>query len=119
MEEDGEQIAGDPTIIHGPCCVCEQVTDLHDIVMLPVKASTPGKGWGCFTCGLDVDGAIAVVCSDCILRPDLPEIRFACAGYPSDPGRVPRADLQIPHEHNKGIHANHAKMKQDFDVRWN
>jgi hypothetical protein len=90
----------------GPCCVCEKTgPDVRNIIMLNQLAPTPGKGWGCFVCGLPQNGAIAVVCDDCLERlgQDL-ELKFACRGYPGKDGRVPIEALQGEIHHNELKH---------------
>lgn len=53
------------------CCACGELReDVHNVVCLPVKAPIPGTGWGCVECGLPADGALALVCDSCALRPD-------------------------------------------------
>jgi len=90
----------------GPCCVCEGITGVRNMVMLDKKSPIPGKGWGCFLCGLKMDGAVAVVCDGCIkdLNNGHIKVRFACRGYPGVDGRVPIESLQGVHHHNMALH---------------
>ena len=89
----------------GACCACGGREGVVTLVMLPLKGTTPGCGWGCVVCGLSMDGAVAVLCNGCVgdyatgRRP----VRFACEGYPADDVRVPVADLGEPHEHDLSI----------------
>jgi hypothetical protein len=69
----------------GPCCICGSEADVKSIVMLPHRAPTAGRGWGCAVCGRPADGAMAVVCDHCLGRP----VRFVCDGYPGEGRRVP------------------------------
>jgi len=82
----------------GRCCVCEKGgPKVRNIVMLHQRAPVRGTGWGCFVCGLPSDGAVAVICDDC-----LPGIqaggspKFVCVGYPYQNDRLPFADLKTP-----------------------
>ena len=86
----------------GRCCACRGPRRARNIVMLDVKAMVPGRGWGCVACDLPCDGAVAVVCDDCVAveRPPVD----ACLGYPTDHGRVPIAELVGEHEHRAGVH---------------
>jgi hypothetical protein len=98
----------------GRCCCCDQVAELPNLMMLDVRGpdTATGKGWGCAVCGLPADGAMAALCRRCIpddWQPGQPkpagEIRFACTGYVSEPGRVPRAELVEAFEHDSKKHA--------------
>jgi len=82
----------------GPCCVCLRTgSEVRNLLMLERKAPMPGRGWGCFTCGLPFDGAVAVVCDGCLHAP----LRFACRGYPAEDGRVPIESLTGSHQHDR------------------
>jgi hypothetical protein len=88
----------------GPCCICEiEGPQVRNIIMLNQLSPIPGKGWGCFACGLPRNGAVAVVCDDCLDGfGDLvvSELRFACRGYPGKDGRVPIEELTGEFDHN-------------------
>jgi len=45
----------------GPCCACEGFESVRNVLMLHVKMTVPGQGWGCLVCGLSFDGALAVL----------------------------------------------------------
>jgi hypothetical protein len=78
----------------GPCCMCSGPNAIN-ILMLPQRAPIPGTGWGCVVCGLDADGAIAVLCPDCFeLHQENPNLLgFCCSGYARAGVRVAIADL--------------------------
>jgi hypothetical protein len=85
----------------GPCCVCGRTDGVVNIMMLPWRSPTPGKGWGCVVCGLPADGASAVLCDDCVDKPP----RFVCTGYVSEPGRTPVDEVSSePFEHDLNLH---------------
>lgn len=87
----------------GPCCACEKEgASVRNLIMLEHKAPVPGIGWGCVQCGLPYDGAVAVVCDDCIDggRP----IKFAIAGPANDKKRVPIESLGGEHKHDMSEH---------------
>jgi hypothetical protein len=86
----------------GPCCACEGLDDVANIIMLNVKGTVPGYGWGCFVCGLSTDGAVAVLCDACLESEA--EIRFAVDGKIEDKKRIPRSELKEPHEHDMSKH---------------
>lgn len=91
----------------GPCCACGKDDDtVRNICTLPYKASVPGTGWGCVVCGLPPDGAVTVLCDDCVESEDLPEITHIIKGYPHDKQREPAPDIskQIPHMHDQTMH---------------
>ncbi len=77
----------------GRCCSCEKDgSDVRNIISLHYRAPEAGKGWGCFVCGLPSDGAVAVLCDDC-MDPDYGFLRFVCAGYPFENRRVSLGDV--------------------------
>lgn len=89
----------------GPCCACGGTENVRNVMMLDRKGPTPGKGWGCFVCDLPLDGAVAVLCDDCLEAKA--EIRFVCGGYPSQDGRVLIEDLPDgPFGHDLSVHFN-------------
>jgi hypothetical protein len=93
----------DETIDLGPCCACSKTgPDVRNILMLQKKCPTPGKGWGCFQCGLPPDGAIAVLCDTCLETHAT--LRFACRGFPATDGRIPIGELTGKHKHNLASH---------------
>jgi hypothetical protein len=80
----------------GTCCGCETDRDVHNVLMLDQKGVTPGKGWGCYVCGLEPDGAVVVLCDACMgqyQQGNAAIVRFACAGSPGKDGRVPVSAL--------------------------
>jgi len=86
----------------GPCCACEGLEGVRNIVMLAVKMTVPGKGWGCLVCGLSFDGAIAVLCDACIDKKAEP--RFAVDGPVEEKSRVLIGELTVPHQHDLSRH---------------
>ena len=96
----------------GPCCACGEEGSsaaVRNIVMLEQKAPVAGTGWMCLVCGLPPDGAVAVVCDQCLAlqehgrRP----IRFAVSGYPASGERVPVEYLAGEHAHDLSRHPEH------------
>jgi hypothetical protein len=72
----------------GPCCHCQKTgPTVRNVVMLAQRAPVPGTGWGCFQCGLPLDGAVAVLCDEC-LEASLPML-FVCVGRPGEGKRMP------------------------------
>jgi hypothetical protein len=89
----------------GPCCACAGLDasgSVRNIIMLNVKGTLPGYGWGCFVCGLSTDGAVAVICDECL--ESKVEIRFAVDGKLEDKKRIPRGELKEPHQHDMSMH---------------
>jgi hypothetical protein len=96
-------VTDDDPIDLGPCCACRQPgPTVRNIMMLAFRAPVPGKGWGCFQCGLPQDGAVAVVCDAC-MESDAP-ILDVCHGYASSSGRVARETCNEPFEHDMTRH---------------
>lgn len=87
----------------GACCGCGAVDGVRNLVMLTVRAATPGYGWGCLVCGLPSDGAVAVLCDDC-MRHDPPRIEYAVDGPVSLGRRLPLERLTEPYDHDLSKH---------------
>lgn len=98
----------------GSCCVCERVgPSVCNVIATEWRAAIPGHGWGCVLCGLPRDGAVYVLCDDCIgpLNSDgLPTAlfapRFVCRGYPKSDGREPAeaAKARLMFYHDQQLH---------------
>ena len=87
----------------GACCACGRSDILvRNIVMLDQRAPVPGTGWGCLLCDLTPDGALSVLCDDCIAQNNQPV--FAVFGFLADHRRIPVSDLQGTHQHNAARH---------------
>lgn len=71
----------------GSCCACRLFKpDVRNVLCLGFKAPLAGTGWGCVQCGLALDGAVAVVCDDCLeMAAPLQEI---CHGFPAERQRA-------------------------------
>lgn len=92
----------------GPCCSCGRDDPKHparNVLMLQQKSPIPGRGWGCVQCGLPADGAVAVVCDEC-LQANRPR-QFACRGWPGVDGRVAIGELVGSHQHDLSKHPEH------------
>lgn len=91
----------------GACCACRKKgPTVRNIVMLPKRAPVAGTGWGCVTCRVPADGAIAVVCDAC-MEADRP-ILDVCFGYAPRNERVAMETVTDPFEHNPAMHADEA-----------
>lgn len=94
----------DEPLDFGPCCACgTKGPTVRNIVSLNKRLPPSDRktsGWGCFTCGLPLEGANAVVCDEC-LETGVP-IRFACLGYLTDADhpRIPIDQLTEPFDHD-------------------
>lgn len=91
---------------NGTCCVCSKRVHVHSVFLLGFKCPIPGRGWGCRVCGLPEDGAIAVVCDECIgtyVNP-LHHLRFICSGRPGLDGRTPLSQVGGHHVHDLTKH---------------
>lgn len=99
----------------GTCCLCETDRNVRNILALPKKSPTPGTGWGCAVCDLPADGAMAVVCDDCLklieggARP-----KFACRGTAGVDGRVRIEELTGEHAHDQEKHHEDARRRTGF-----
>lgn len=98
----------------GPCCMCEGTEGVNNIIMLDRRGAEPGRGWGCFVCGLPSDGAIAVICDGCLPRyqADNTTLKVACRGYAGEGGRVPIAELpEEPFHHHDAKHRAYDELQ--------
>ncbi|MBW4556396.1 MAG: hypothetical protein KME59_10730 [Trichormus sp. ATA11-4-KO1] len=74
----------------GTCCSCGCTGEtVRNIITLEKKAPVPGTGWGCLVCGLPSDGAITVVCDDCLALMDRRQdvIKEVVYGYATEKKR--------------------------------
>jgi len=90
----------------GSCCACGSVENVVNIISLQKLCPIPGRGWGCFECGRAQNGAIAVTCENCgPNKPGdpMPELKYACKGYPATDGRVAIDSLggEFDHDYSK------------------
>ena len=82
----------------GACCACGRSDrEVRNIIALAFRAPVPGTGWGCVVCGLPSDGAIAVVCDQC-LELDAPIVEV-CNGYATNGKRLNRIFVTEPFDH--------------------
>ncbi|MBG1268269.1 hypothetical protein [Nostoc sp. WHI] len=91
----------------GTCCGCGCTGEtVQNLVMLQKKAPVPGTGWGCVVCGVPSDGAVAVVCNDCLARleiqPDV--IKEVVYGYATEKKRYSLAALTEFFDHKDILH---------------
>ena len=97
----------------GKCCSCEKEgPDVCNIMSLGYKAPEPNKGWGCFQCGLSMNGAIAVCCDDCT-EDGVRLLRFVVVGYPAENRRMPFADFISTAEKFEHDMSKHPEVQGD------
>lgn len=91
----------------GPCCNCGSTGAVNNVVTLHQTAPIPGTGWGCFQCGLPMDGAIAVLCDGCLeqVAAGETEIKAVIVGQPVDGVRININDYEHqPFNHDLSKH---------------
>lgn len=99
----GAMVSDDDPIDLGACCACRKAgPTVRNIVCLPLRSPTPGKGWGCVVCHLLSNGAIAVLCDACMESGAT--IRDVCHGYPKENLRTARTSLKEPFDHDMRFH---------------
>lgn len=87
------------------CCACEkQDASVCNVVCMPFKGPIGFAGWGCFVCDLEPNGAVAILCNDCINAGAEP--RFIAGGkFASDGVLVPLEGFERkPFDHNWSKH---------------
>ena len=90
---------------------------VRNVIMLARKALEPGSTWNCFVCKPDGQGAIAVVCDDCLQKRK--EIKFAVVGYVAEKRRIPIEQLTEPFGHNVGLHEADERDRSRQAALWN
>lgn len=94
-----------------PCCCCGGAEAVRNIILLNKLAPVSGQGWGCILCGLPCNGAVAVICNQCL--ESISEIKYVCAGSATDPRRVPVSELPAGEfNHNPACHPQHLGWPQ-------
>lgn len=96
----------DPDYLNfGKCCACEATgPKVRNIIMIDRRALEPGlQCWGCVVCGLEMAGAIAVLCDRCLESGTVPV--YAVVGAAKENRRVPMAALTEPFRHDMAKHA--------------
>lgn len=91
----------------GKCCACEKEDEtVRNFITLDKKTPVTPGGWGCFVCGLPPEGAIAVLCDDCLdhWTSGKRELKFACLGYPGANRRIEFAELTTNFAHDLSKH---------------
>ncbi|NET37401.1 MAG: hypothetical protein F6K19_36145 [Cyanothece sp. SIO1E1] len=92
----------------GPCCACgKHDNTVRNMLMLEKLAPVPGKGWGCFVCDLPMNGALAIVCDQCLEN----KAELKQAIY-DDPAKKLRCDI----EELQG-HFTHDLTKHEPEIR--
>ena len=87
----------------GACCACEATgATVRNIIMLDKRAPVSGTGWGCVQCRLPFDGAVYVLCDECLDAKREP--KDVCRGYPGEGARVSIATVTEPFEHDMSKH---------------
>lgn len=86
----------------GACCACgKEGETVRNVMMLEKKAPVPGTGWGCVLCHLPNDGAVAIVCDDCVEHSR--ETLYAINGFAKNKLRILITALTGKHEHNMEV----------------
>lgn len=112
---------GDENTDLGACCGCETTEGVRNIMCLEKKAVIAGHGWECFQCGLPSDGAVAVLCDECLEKYQANEnfLKIACRGYPAIDGRIEIEKLTGGHGHDMSKHSEELIEKfTDYFLRY-
>lgn len=102
---------------YGPCCICELITpSVNNFICLDRRAPIPGTGWGCLVCDLPADGALAVVCDDCLKLFSNQEVQLKNIvwGYPAEKQRMPYTNLSPKNfKHDPAFHPEDQPQKSN------
>ena len=93
----------------GPCCGCETLFNVRNSIMLDTQCAVPGRGWGCLVCSLPANGAVVVLCDECLdlYRKGQPLNTVAmskCRGNPAADGREAFDEYYGEHKHDLAKH---------------
>lgn len=92
----------------GPCCNCGCTGDVvRNVITLHQTAPVPGTGWGCFQCGLPMDGAAAVLCDGCLEAVSRGDegVKMVVIGRPAAGKRIGVDDYEHqPFDHDPSKH---------------
>lgn len=108
----------DPTEDLGPCCACFGTKNVRNLMMLNLQAPVLGTGWGCVVCRLPNNGALAVICDECLDAHA--EIRFVVCGYLLDKKRIKIEEVTEPFHHDQSYHGDvemHAAARLPDDIQ--
>ena len=97
---------------YGCCCICESTQNVNNLIQLDYKVESE-SGWGCMRCGLKAEGAMAIICDDCVEKhghePDLEaKIKLLMDGTKRIP--VPPVKDRVPHGHDLSRHPEVAEL---------
>jgi len=100
----------------GPCCACgRDRPDARNLLMLHRRAPVPGSGWGCLACGAPADGAVAVVCDDCLPLGEA-GLRWVVLGMAAEKRRAPISECGGPFGHDESRHPELADLRRLKEV---
>jgi len=91
----------------GTCCMClkEEDATVRNFITIEKRAPVPGTGWGCVVCRLPSDGAVAVVCDECLPKLEAGEgLKEVILGFPAYRERFPYEKLQGDFKHTQELH---------------
>ena len=81
----------------GACCICEKNDDtVIKVLAMHFRAPVDGTGWGCFQCKRPSNGALVVVCDECLETYDGKidtSLKFVINGYPAKRKRIAIAQV--------------------------
>lgn len=101
----------------GPCCICEKDDDtVRNVIALNFRAPTPKTGWGCAKCGRPSNGALVIVCDQCMEDHDKKidtAIKFVIRDFPAKKQRmaIENIDVSQRFEHDMSQHTDELGMK--------
>ena len=102
---DVQILASAPIPDLGVCCFCDRHKRGQSLVTLTFTAPVPGTGWGCTTCNLPADGAVAAHNAACEEAPQLGPPKRIINGYIGQRQRIDFNDYQHqPFDHDPKAH---------------
>jgi len=94
----------------GPCCICKREgPSVRNLIAHNYEAPQENTGWGCVVCELRNDGAMSVICDQCLKlwQKDEAEIEFIIDGWPAEKKRMPIDQFEkVPFKHDEEKHAH-------------
>ncbi len=94
----------------GACCICEKNdATVVNVLAMHFRAPIDGTGWGCSQCKRPSNGALAVICDECMEKYEGKidtSLKFVIKGYPAKRKRIAieLVDTSIRFEHDMSQH---------------
>lgn len=90
---------------------------VRNVIMVVRKVLEPGSTWNCFVCKPDGQGAIVVVCDECLQKRK--EMKFAVVGYVAEKRPIRIEQLTESFDHHMELHEADKRDRTKQAALWN